>query len=107
METLLQDLRFGIRTLLKNPGVTAVAIIALALGTGANSAIFSVVNAVLLRPLAYSKPERLVMVWGTNAKSGINQDSISVPNIQDYREQNTTLEQIAAYTQDDFNISRG
>jgi len=107
METLLQDLRFGIRTLLKNPGVSAVAIIALALGTGANSAIFSVVNAILLRPLPYGQPERLVMMWGTNSKSGISQDSISVPNILDYREQNSTLEQIASYSQDDFNMSTG
>lgn len=107
METLLQDLRFGIRTLLKNPGISAVAIIALALGTGANSAIFSVVNAIMLRPLPYGQPERLVMMWGTNSKSGINQDSISVPNLLDYREQSSTLDQIAAYSQDDFNISSG
>src|SRR5204863_219356 len=107
METLLQDLRFGVRTLIKNPGVSAIAIIALALGTGANSAIFSVVNAIMLRPLAYGQPERLVMMWGTNSKSGVNQDSISVPNILDYRNQTTTLEQIAAYSQDDFNMSSG
>src|SRR5690349_3577518 len=104
METLLQDLRFGFRTLFKNPGLSAVAIVALALGTGANSAIFSVVNAIMLRPLPYGTPERLVMMWGTNSKSGISQDSISVPNILDYREQNSTLEQIAAYSQDDFNL---
>lgn len=107
MENLLQDLRFGVRTLLKNPGLSAVAIIALALGTGANSAIFSVVNAIMLRPLPYGQPERLVMMWGTNSKSGFNQDSISVPNLLDYREQNSTLEQIAAYSQDDFNLSTG
>ena len=107
METLLQDLRFGVRTLLKNPGVSAIAILALALGTGANSAIFSVVNAIMLRPLPYGQPERLVMMWGTNSKSGISQDSFSVPNILDYREQNSTLEQIAAYSQDDFNMSTG
>ena len=105
METLLQDLRFGFRTLLKNPGVTAVAIIALALGTGANSAIFSVVNAVLLRPLPYENPDGLVLVWGKNATT--SRDGLSVPDFLDYRNQNAVFGEMACFSYDDFNLSTG
>lgn len=105
MESLLQDLRFGFRTLLKNPGVSAVAIIALALGTGANSAIFSVVNAVLLRPLPYENPDSLVLVWGKNATT--SRDPLSVPDFLDYRNQNQVFSQMASFAYDDFNLSTG
>jgi putative ABC transport system permease protein len=107
MENLWQDLRYGLRGLGRQPGFTIVAIIALALGTGANTAIFSVVNAILLRPLNYGAPQQLVMVWGTNSRSNIDKDGLSVPNLLDYREQSSTLEQITAFSQGDFNLSRG
>jgi putative ABC transport system permease protein len=107
MENFLQDLRFGFRTLAKNPAFTVVALIALALGTGANSAIFSVVNAVLLRPLPYGQPDRVMMVWGYNLKTGDKQYGISVPDFKDYRDQNSAFEQMASLAYEDFNLKSG
>ena len=91
MTTLLQDLRFGVRTLRKRPGFTAVVVLTLALGIGANTAIFSVVNAVLLRPLPYRNAERLVWMAG-NVRGGTNRASVSPPDYVDYRAQNTVYE---------------
>ena len=71
MESIIKDIRYGLRSLLKRPGFTAIALIALALGIGANTAIFSLVNAVVIRPLPYPDPDRLVWVWG-NIRNGIN-----------------------------------
>jgi putative ABC transport system permease protein len=95
METLLRDIRYGIRSLLKRPGFTAIALIALALGIGANTAIFSLVNAVLLRPLPFAEPDRLVWVFG-NIRNGGNRASVSPLDFLDYRKQNTTFEEFAA-----------
>lgn len=95
METLLRDIRYGIRSLLKRPGFTAIALIALALGIGANTAIFSLVNAVLLRPLPFAEPDRLVWVFG-NIRNGGNRASVAPLDFLDFREQNTTFEQFAA-----------
>lgn len=92
--TLWQDVRYGVRMLVKNPGVTIIVIVALALGIGANSAIFSVVNAVLLRPLPYPESERLVFL---NEKSPVlDEMSISYPNFLDWRSQNQTFEKMGA-----------
>jgi putative ABC transport system permease protein len=95
METLLRDVRYGVRSLLKRPGFTAIALIALALGIGANTAIFSLVNAVLLRPLPFAEPDRLVWVWG-NIRGGGTRASVSPLDFLDYRQQNTTFEEFAA-----------
>jgi len=95
METLSRDIRYGIRGLLKRPGFTAVALIALALGIGANTAIFSLVNAVLLRPLPFPESERLVWMWG-NIRNGSSRASVSPLDFLDYRKQNKTFEHFAA-----------
>jgi putative ABC transport system permease protein len=105
MNTLWQDMRYGFRMLWKKPGFTIVAILALALGIGANTAIFSVVNAVLLRPLPFADPERLVIVWMDNRQMGMKEDIHSYPNFLDYREQNKVFESMAAYRPASLNLT--
>ncbi|HEX8163400.1 MAG TPA: ABC transporter permease [Pyrinomonadaceae bacterium] len=105
METMIQDVRFGLRMLTKNPGFTAVAVIALALGIGANSAIFSVVNAVLLRPLPYKDPERIVMVWEDDSRHGYPRDTPAPANYVDWRDQNKVFEDMAAIAELSFNLT--
>ncbi|HEX8775379.1 MAG TPA: ABC transporter permease [Pyrinomonadaceae bacterium] len=99
MGTLLQDMRYGVRMLLKRPGFTLVAVIALALGIGANSAIFSVVNAVLLRPLPFDGQERLITVQTKNLTGSSLSGVLSYLNFADLRDQSQTLEYAAAYSQ--------
>jgi hypothetical protein len=100
-----QDLRYAGRMQLKNPAFTIVAIIALALGIGANTAIFSVVNSVLLRPLPYKDPERLVMVWEDGTKHGFPQETPAAGNFIDWRDQNTVFEGMAAIVDVSFNLT--
>src|SRR4030095_15527552 len=107
MENLIYDFRYGFRTLIKSPAFSIVVILAVMLGTGANSAIFSVVNAILLRPLAFNEPERLVMVWRNNVKSGVPTYPLSVLDFLDYREHNQAFEQLASFAYEDFNLSTG
>jgi putative ABC transport system permease protein len=99
-ETLLQDVRYGVRTMRRAPGFTLTAVLALALGMGANTAIFSVVNAVLLRPLPYEKPDRLMQVWHTPPQKsfpGMPIFTVSPANFLDWRTQNHSFEGMAAY----------
>ena len=97
MRTLWQDVRFGLRLLWKRPGFTAVALAVLALGVGANTAIFSVVNAVLLRPLPYPESERVVRVYTTDAKRNIRKYPTSYLNFADWRERSGAFEHVAAH----------
>ena len=102
---LIQDLRYAGRMQLKNPGFTIVAVIALSLGIGANTAIFSVVNSVLLRPLPYKDPERLVMVWEDGSKHGFPRETPAAANFIDWRDQNTVFEGMAAIADVSFNLT--
>lgn len=108
--TVWQDLRFGVRTLLKSPAFTAVAVLSLALGIGANTAIFSVVNSILLRPLPYPESERIVSVWHTPPQDsfpGLSRFSVSPGNYLDWKEQSQAFEQMAIYQYAGLSLSAG
>jgi putative ABC transport system permease protein len=97
MLSFWEDLGYGVRLLAKNPGTTLAAVLALTLAIGANTAIFSVVNGVLLRPLNYPDPDRLVMVWETEPSKGITEFSVTPPNFQDWLEQQMSFASVAAF----------
>src|ERR1700733_10219333 len=103
--SLLLDSRYALRTLARNPGFTCVSVLALALGIGANSAIFTVVNSVLLQPLRFQKPEQLVVVRERNLKAGFPQFSLSPGNYLDFRDHNHSFSGIAAIGRQGFNLS--
>jgi putative ABC transport system permease protein len=107
METLWQDLRFGLRVLVKSPGFTAVAVLALALGVAANTAIFSVVHEVLLQPLPYKEPGRLVMLWEMNRPRDRHQNVLSPANLLDWKEQTDVFEDVAAFFDLRSNLTGG
>jgi putative ABC transport system permease protein len=101
LETLWQDLRYSARTLRKSPGLTATVLVSLALGIGANTAIFGVVNALLLRPFPVDEPDRLVWVWGKFSRGDVAR--VSPADLRDYRAQNDVFEHLAAYAEASFN----
>jgi len=103
MNAFLQDIRYALRMLAQSPGFSAIAILTLALGIGANTALFSVVNGVLLNPLPYPQPDRLVALYSRT--STFAQSSISYPNFLDWQRNNRSLASIAAYRSDDFNLT--
>ena len=98
LSNLLQDLRYGLRLLEKSPAITVNAICTLALAIGANTAMFSVVNSVLLRPLRFASPERLVMIWETNPHEGHRPDRVAWRDIPYWREQSTAFEEIGTFS---------
>src|SRR5262245_56098547 len=108
-EEMFQDLRFGLRMLAKNPGFTLIAVLMLGLGIGMNTAIISVVNAVLLRALPYPQAERIVVLWGKNESLKLNQSEFpaSYPDFMDWRERSRSFTQLAAMLPGSFNLSGG
>jgi putative ABC transport system permease protein len=104
MESLIKDIRYGVRSLLKRPGFTAIAVITLALGIGANTTLFSFVNGILLRPLPYQAPGQLVILDETAPKQGIKSFHVSYPNFVDWRQQNHVFEDVAIYQQGTFSL---
>jgi len=97
MENLIQDIRYGVRSSLRRPGFLMIAISTLALGIGATTAMFTVVNSVLLRPLPFPESEQIVVLEGINPQQGITQSNVSVPDIDDWQKQSQSFEQIAAF----------
>ena len=95
---MLNDLVYALRSIAKKPLFYVVATVTLALGIGANAAIFTVVNAVLLRPLPYPQPDRLMMVWTYNPRQGFDKDVATYPNFEDWRRASTSFERMSAYS---------
>src|SRR5580693_6855827 len=100
MSALTNDVRYGVRMLLQNPASTLVALVALSLGIGANSAIFSVVNGVLLRPLPYQDPDRLMVVWETKLSIGKTQELVSPMQFRGWASENRVFDRMAALRQE-------
>jgi putative ABC transport system permease protein len=107
MDNLLQDVRYGVRTLARQPGFALTAILTLALGIGATTAIFSVVNAVVLRPLPFDQPERIVVVTNLNLKTGNRNTTVSGPDFRDWREQSRSFDALAYYTSGETSVTVG
>src|SRR5262245_8217796 len=97
MRGLVQDLRYGARLLAASPGFTLAAVAALAIGIGASTAVFSVISAVLLRPLPYAAADRIVMVWDSNPKRGWDRFAVAPGNFSDWSERQTSFEALAAF----------
>ena len=105
VEELWQDLRYGVRMSLKNPGFTLIAALTLALGIGANTAIFSLVNAVLLRALPFPQPERIMTIWAEAPSNGVTKQSVAPGNYSDLKAQQTVFAQMAALTRSEMNLT--
>src|SRR5262245_31132308 len=105
MQTLWQDLRYGARMLLKSPGFTLIAIITLALGIGANTAIFTILNAVVLRPLDFDQAERLVICWESSPAKSLPRFPVSALNFKDWQAQQSVFEQMAVFKDADLTLS--
>src|SRR5215831_13156079 len=107
LDDFLQDGRYSARRLLKNPGFTAVTLLTLGLGIGATTAIFSVVNSVLLQPLPYRQPDRLVLIWSNNVKRGDQQGPASAADFVEWRAMNSSFSDMAAFHANPHNLDLG
>ena len=107
MNSLIQDFRYAVRMLVKKPGLVVVIVLTLALGIGANTAIFSVLDAVLIRPLAYPDPDRLVMIWQNDLTEGDGQTTVSPPNFLDWRKESESFQSMAFFLPEAFNLTGG
>src|SRR4029079_7140062 len=105
MNNLWQDVRYATRILFKSPALTTIALLTLALGIGVNSAIFSVVNAIVLRPLPYPESERLMVIWGNLHKNGLEEIEASALELRDFQQQSQSFDQIAAYSTQGLNLT--
>src|SRR5215204_3164024 len=105
MDSIFADIRYGLRSLMKRPGATAIALVTLALGIGMNTAIFSAVDSILLRPLPFKDPERIVSVWEQSPSLGIQQNQAAPANFFDLRNQNQVFEALGAYGPLDINLT--
>jgi hypothetical protein len=105
MSRLWQDLRYALRLLLRQPGISALAIVTIALGVGANTAIFSAVNAVLLRPLPYADPDRLVMIWEKRVTEGVLDNVVAPADYLDWEQRQRAFDAIAAFTTDTVDLT--
>src|SRR6476619_6873198 len=105
MNTLFQDLSYGARILLKQPAVTLVAVLTLALGIGANTVIFSLVNSILLRPLPFREPDRVVRLLQASPKLGLSSWGVSQANFAAYRDENRSFESIAIFNTTAINLT--
>ena len=105
LETFWHDSRYGLRMLRKYPGFALTVMITLGLGIGANATIFSVINAVLLEPLPFREPDRLIRLWETNPGAGLTEVAASVPNFQDWQREQSDFEQLAASENATFNLT--
>src|SRR5215216_289466 len=105
MTSLFQDLRFGLRMMVRNPVFTLIVVVTLALGIGANTAIFSVVDAFLLRPLPYPQPDRLVFLWSTFYSQGLSTGGSALPDYHEWRDRSNVFDGLAGYYYGDFNLS--
>src|ERR1700674_5810014 len=97
MDTLLKDIRYGLRSLLKQPAFAIIAVLTLALGIGANTAIFSMVNALLLKPLPFPNLDRIVALWDKVPSRGVERNEVALANYLDWRAQNKSFEQLGVY----------
>src|SRR4030095_14491209 len=105
MDTLIKDIRYGARSLLKRGASTSLAVLALALGIGVNTAIFSVVNSVLLRPLPFAEPERVVSVWERGLRAGLDRNELAPANFIDIRDQNNVFSDVGIFGETSLNLS--